>query len=191
MTAQFAADHAAVEQQRVQRQAGKTQAQAVEHRDHRHRLHLDAGLLVDLLDRDLARRVSDVGVPDGVEPHTGVGPLGEEELAALVGDDGGDGDLGRHVPLHALAHAAEPFVEQRVALGLFDRDVADVGRHLQHLLEALLLVEALGEAEAGAGHGGERLGPAEEVDGGRTEGLGHGGETNPRAHHAGRASPPR
>ena len=46
------------------------------------RLDLDAGLLVDLLDRDLARRVADVGVADRVEPHPGVGALGEQELAA-------------------------------------------------------------------------------------------------------------
>jgi len=32
--------------------------------------------------------------------------------------------------------------------------------------------------QAGAGHGGEGLRPAQEVDGGRAERLGHGGETN-------------
>ena len=54
MALQLAAEHAAVEQQRVQREAREAEAETVEHRDERHRLHLDAGLLVDLLHRDLA-----------------------------------------------------------------------------------------------------------------------------------------
>jgi hypothetical protein len=41
--------------------------------------------------------------------------------------------------------------------------VADVGGDLQDLLEALLLVEVLGEAEAGPGDAGERLGPAQQI----------------------------
>ena len=94
---ELAAEHAAVEQQRVQREAGEAEAQAVEHRDQRDRLHLDAGLLVDLLHRDLRRRVADVGVADRVQPHARVGALGEQELAALVADDGGDRDLRRDV----------------------------------------------------------------------------------------------
>ncbi len=180
MAPQLATDHAAREEQRVQRQAGETEAQAVEHRDQRHRLHLDAGLLVDLLDGDLARRVADIGVAHGIQPHPGIGALGEEELAALVPDDRRHRHLGGHVALHALTHGGQPLVEERVGLRLLDGGGTDVGRDLEHLLEALLLVEALGEPETGAGDGGERLRPAEEIDGGRAEGLGHGGETNPR-----------
>ena len=45
-----------------------------------------------------------------------------------------------------------------VALGLR----LDICCHLEDLLETLTLVEALGEAEAGAGDTGERLAPAQE-----------------------------
>ena len=38
----------------------------------------------------------------------------------------------------------------------------DVGRHLEDLLEALLLVEALGEAQPGAGDAREGLAPAQQ-----------------------------
>ena len=93
MAAELAAEHPAVEQQRVQRELREAEAQTVEHRDQRDRLHLDAGLLVHLFHRDLRRRVPDVGVADRVQPHAGVGALGEQELALLVADDGGDRDL--------------------------------------------------------------------------------------------------
>ena len=155
------------------------------------RLDLDAGLLVDLLHRDLGRRVADVGPADRVEPHPGVGPLGEQDLAAVVADDRRHRDLRGDVALHALADAAQPLVEQRVGLGFLDRDGADVGRDLQHLLEPLLLVEALGEPEAGAGDGGQGLRPAQQVDGGGAERLGHGRETNRPVRGARRASRPR
>ena len=177
MSVQLTADHPAVEQQGVERHVREAEAQAVEHGDERHRLALDAGLLVDLLDRDLAGRVADVGVAHGVEPHPGVGSLGEQQLTLVVGDDGRDRHLRRDVALHAPPDAEHPFLEQRVGLGLLDRHGPDVGRDLEHLLEALLLVEALGEAHARAGDGGEGLGPPEQVDGGGAERLGHGPET--------------
>ena len=43
---QLAADGPAVEHQRVERDAGEAEAQAVEHGDEPHRLALDAGLLL-------------------------------------------------------------------------------------------------------------------------------------------------
>src|SRR5262245_12609496 len=42
VTLQLAADHAAVEHERVERHPGEAEAQAVEHRDQRHGLDLDA-----------------------------------------------------------------------------------------------------------------------------------------------------
>src|SRR5262245_54483313 len=56
MSAQFAAEHAAVEQQRVQRERYEPEAEPVEHADERDRLDFDPGLLVHLLHRDLTRR---------------------------------------------------------------------------------------------------------------------------------------
>ena len=108
-------------------------------------LHLDAGLLVHLFHRNLRRRVADVGPPDRVQPHAGVGALGEQQLALLVPDDGGDRHLRRDVAGDALADRREPFVVTALGLGLFDRRGANVGRDLEHLVEALLLVEALRE----------------------------------------------
>ena len=179
MTLELTADHPAVEQQGVEREAGEPEAEAVEHGDDRNRLALDARLLEDLFHRDLTGRVPHIGVADRVEPHSGVGALGEEQFAPLVADDRRDRDLRRHVALDALAHARQPLVVERFAFGFLDRDVADVGRDLEDLLEPFLLVQALGEPEPGPGDGGEGLRPAEEIDGGGTEGLGQGGETNP------------
>ena len=66
--------------------------------------------------------------------------------------------------------------------------------HAQHLLEALPLVEALGEAEPGAGDAGQRLAPAQQVPGevarlgpllheldpsGEASALGHGVQHGP------------
>ena len=157
--------HPTVEQDGVHRQPGEAETQAVEAGDERLHLDLDARLLVDLLHRDLGRRVADVGPADRVEPHPRVGPLGEQDLRVGVGDDRRDRDLRGDVPGDALADRRQPLVEQRVGLGLLDRRGPDVGRDLEHLLEALLLVEALGEAEPGAGDGRQRLGPTQEVDG--------------------------
>ena len=119
--------------------------------------------------RDLGRRVADVGPPGRVEPDAGVGPLHQQELPAVVADDRADGHLRRDVAGHALADRLQPLLHEVVLLapdleGVVGRGL-DVGRHLQHLLVALLLVEALGEAQTGAGDAGQRLAPAEEVAG--------------------------
>src|SRR5581483_6663601 len=54
----------------------------------------------------------------------------------------------------------------------------DVRRHPQDLFETLTLVEALGEAEAGAGDGRQALAPAEQLPG-RHGGV-HRAEATPR-----------
>ena len=150
MALQLAAEHPAVEHERVERNAREAEAQAVEHGDERDGLDLDARLLVDLLHRHLRRRVPDVSPSDRVQPHTRVGPLREQDLTGLVGDHGGDRDLRCHITGDPVPHGRQPLLEQGVALGLLDRGRPNVGRDLQHLLEALLLVEALREPEAGA-----------------------------------------
>ena len=167
MTLQLAADHAAVEHDRVHRHAREAETQPVEHGDQAHRLALDPGLLEHFLHRDLRRRVPDVGPADRVQPPTGVGALGEQDLLALVAHDRRDRDLRGDVAGDAFADRVQPLLEEHVALGLVDRGGADVGRDLQHLLEPLALVEALREAEAGARDARERLGPSEQVGGGR------------------------
>src|SRR5918994_949835 len=69
---QLAADGAAGEDERVQRDAGEPEPQAVEHGDEALGHAFDAGLLADLLHRHLGRRVAHVGPPRRVEPDTGV-----------------------------------------------------------------------------------------------------------------------
>ena len=101
-----AADRLAVEHERVQRDAGEAEAQAVEHGDEPHDLAVDAGLLAHLLHRHLGRRVADVGPARRVEPHARVGPLHEQDLAVVVADHRADGDLRRHVAGHAVADRA-------------------------------------------------------------------------------------
>ena len=134
------------------------------------RLALDAGLLGDLLHRDLGRRVADVGPTGRVQPDARVGALHEQHLAAVVADDGADRDLRRHVAGHPLADALEPLLHEVIGLALergvvleLDRGRLDVGGDVEHLLEALLLVEVLREAEAGAGDGGQRLAPSRQI----------------------------
>ena len=122
-----------------------------------------ARLLLHLLHRHLRRRVADVGPSRGVEPHARVGPLHQEDLARLVAHDRPDGHLGRHVPGHALPDVGQPLIDQGVGVGPVAGGDPDVGRHPQDLLEALPLVEAGGEAEAGAGDGGQRLAPSQQV----------------------------
>ena len=77
------AEHPAVEHERVHGDVCEAEAQPVEHRDQRHRLALDAGLLEHFLHRDLGCRVPDVGPADRVQPPTGIGALGEQDLAVL------------------------------------------------------------------------------------------------------------
>ncbi len=152
-----------MEHERVQREAGEAEPETVEHRDERQHLDLDARLLEHLLDRHLGRRVPDVGPADGVEPDAGVGALGEEDLARVVAHHGRDRDLRGDVARDALADRGEPLLEERVGFGLFERAGADVGRDLENLLEALALVQALREAEAGACDARERLGPPQQI----------------------------
>src|SRR4029079_4988031 len=55
---------------------------------------------------------------------------------------------------------------QHLGLELVTRGHADVGRHLEHFFEALLFVEALGEAETGPCDRGQCLAPAQQIVGG-------------------------
>ncbi len=172
------ADRPAVEHQRVERDAGEAEAQAVEHGDELHDLALDAGLLVHLLHRHLAGRVADVGPAGRVEPDARVGPLDQQDLAGVVADHRAHRHLRRLVAGHAVADRVHPLVHQ-----LVDREVAagrhpHVGRDGQHLLEPLPLVEVLGEAEPGAGDAGQRLAPPDEVLGRRRRAAGSAGATH-------------
>ncbi len=81
-----------------------------------------------------------------------------------------DRHLGGDVAGDALAHRAQPLLDQAVGVlgtvcALVDRH-PDVGGHPEHLFEPFLLVEGLGEAEAGPGDAGQGLAPAEELLGG-------------------------
>ena len=127
---------------------------------------IDAGLLLHLLHHDLGRRVAHVAPAGRVEPDARVGALNQQQLALVVADGGTDRDLGGDVARDALADGVHPLLHQStgvvgvlvLAVGLG----ADVRRHLQDLLEALLLVEALGEAEPCAGDAREGLAPAQQ-----------------------------
>ena len=169
MGLELAADGPAVEEHHVHAEAGEAHAQAVDDAEELHRLALDAGLLPHLLERDLDRRVADVGPAGRVEPDAGVGPLDQEQATLVVADDGPHGHLRGDVAGHALAHRLEPLLDEVVLLPPHLQRVVgrglDVGGHLQDLLVALPLVEALGEAEPGPGDAGQRLAPADEVPG--------------------------
>ena len=91
---------------------------AVDHREHALRLALDAGLLEHLLDRDLGRRVADVGPPGRVQPDARVGALHEQQLPVVVADDGADRDLRRDVAGHAVADRLQPLLHEVVLLAL-------------------------------------------------------------------------
>ena len=84
MALQLAADHAAVEHDRVHRHAREAEAQPVEHRDQRtgsHSMPVSSSTsFIAISDA----RVADVGPADRVQPPTGVGALGEQDLLALV-----------------------------------------------------------------------------------------------------------
>jgi hypothetical protein len=81
-----------------------------------HRLALDAGLLLDLLHRHLGRRVADVGPSGRVQPDARVGPLHEQQLAAVVADDGADRHLRGDVAGHAFADVLQPLLHEVVGL---------------------------------------------------------------------------
>ena len=107
----------------------------------------------DLLDRDLGRRVADVGPPGRIQPDAAVGALHEQDLAGLVAHDRADRDLRRHVAGHTLADRLHPLLHEVVLFAAHLQRVVgrglDVGGDVQHLFEALPFVQALGEAEAG------------------------------------------
>ena len=105
-----------------------------------------------------AGRVADVGPPGRVQPDAGVGALHQQDLTVVVADHRADRHLRRDVAGHALADRLHPLLDEVVGLaahleGLVGRRL-DVGGDLQHLLVALPLVEALGEAQPGAGDAG-------------------------------------
>src|SRR5207248_10505547 len=84
-------------------------------------------------------------------------------LAFVVADDGADGDLGGDIAGHPAADGLHPLLEQDLGLELVAGGDPHVGRHLQDLLEALPLVEALGEAQPGAGDARQRLAPPDQI----------------------------
>ena len=163
MALELPARDPALEHERVQGHARETEADAVEHGDEAHGFDVHTRLLLDLLHRHLCRGVSDVGPARGVQPHAEVGPLDEQDLALVVADDGADGDLRCDVAGHALAYRLQPLLDEDLGLQLVAGRHPDVGGHLQHLLEPLTLVEALGEPEPGPGDGRQRLAPAQQV----------------------------
>ncbi len=175
-------DRRAVEHEHVHPEAREPHPLAVDHRQHPLRFAQDPGLLGHLFHRDLGRRVADVGPPGRVQPDPRVGALDEEQLAAFVADDGADRDLGRHVAGHAFADALEPFLHEMIGLALergvvleLDRGRLDVGRDVEHLLEALLLVEVLREPETGSCDRGQRLAPSSKIAGVHVAGC-HAGQ---------------
>src|ERR687897_189656 len=159
MGLELAAQRPAQEHQAVQRDAREPEAQAVEQGDELHRLATDAGLLVDLLHGDLARRVADVGPARRVEPDAAVGPLHQQDPALVVVHHRPHRHLGGDVAAHPLADALHPLVDEVLGVELLVRlgGRADVAGHGQHLVEPLAFVEALREAQARAALGlGER-----------------------------------
>ena len=85
---QLPTDRPALEDERVERDPGEAESQAVEDRDQPNGLGLDPGLLEHLFDDDLGGGVADVGPSGRVEPDTRVRPLHEEHLALVVADHG-------------------------------------------------------------------------------------------------------
>ncbi len=170
MRSELASGRGAVEQQHVHGEAGEPHALAVDHGEQLHRLAHDAGLLGDLLDGHLGRRVADVGPAGRVQPEPRVGTLHEEDLAPIVADDRTDRHLRRHVARHVDPDRLHPLLDEVSVLTPLlageqhvVRRHLDVGGHPQHLLEALALVEVLGEAETGAGDRRQRLAPPHQV----------------------------
>ena len=167
MSFELAARGTAVEHERVERHAGEPHPQAIDDSDETERLAVDAGLLLDLLHRDLGRRVADVGPAGGIQPDPRVRALHQQDLAQLVPDHSADGDLRGHVSRHAFTDAVEPFLHEVPGLSahfevLVSRR-ADVRCDLEHLLEPLSLVEALREAESRPRDSRQRLTPTQEV----------------------------
>ena len=92
--------------------------------------------------------------------------------SSVVADDGRDRDFRRDVARHALADHAEPLLDLPVVIELAPTGrVRDVGRDREHLFEALLLVQALRESEAGARDARQRFGPSMQIERGGAAGL--------------------
>ena len=98
------------------------------------------------------------------------------------------GDLRRHVPGHPFADALEPLLHEVIGLALergvvleLGRGRLDVGRDVEHLLEALLLVQVLREPEAGSGDRGQRLAPSSQIAGVEVAGCHVGQPIRPRS----------
>ena len=167
---QLAADGPAVEHQeysgmrvKPRRSPSSTAMHALGHA-------LDAGLLAHLLHRHLGRRVADVGPARRVQPHAGVGPLHEEDLAWSSLHDRADRRLRGDVAGDALADAAiHSSTSARSRARRRPRSGRMSAATCEHLLEALPLVQALGEAEPGPGDAGERLAPPHQVLAGRRQ----------------------
>src|SRR3984957_20123397 len=165
-----AADGSALEHQRVEGDAGHADPQTIEDGDQPLHLYLDPGLLFDLLDHHLCRRIANVRPPGGIEPDPRIGPLDQEHLVLAVAHRSPDGHLGGHVAGDALAHCGEPLLDQTVGvLRTLDALVggdADVGGDAEDLLESLLLIEGFRKGETGPGDCRQRLAPPEELFGG-------------------------
>ena len=150
---QLAADGPAVEHQRVQRDAGE--AAGAGRRARRCSCTTSHSMPVSSCTSFTATsrgRVADVGPPGRVEPHAGVGPLDQQDLALVVADHGADRHLRGLVAGHARGRPTSSTRATSV-VGVVGAAGGDphVGGDGQHLLEALLLVEALGEARGRCG----------------------------------------
>ncbi len=199
MRLEHSSDRAELEDERVQRDLGEPDAQAIQHHYQSLRLDLDPGLLTDFLDGDLGSGVPDVGPAGRIQPDSGVAALDEEDLPLLVADDRSYGDLGRDVSRNARADCAEPLMDiscgvfVRARLTVVDQTTGsgspDLASDVQYLLETLPFVEALREAEPSPGDCSQRLTPPHEVPG-RGCVVGHSPDATPRAPRLGTAGAP-
>ena len=163
-----------MEQQHVHPEPAEPHPLTVDHTEQSQRLALDAGLLLDLLDRDLGGRVADVGPSGGVQPDPRILALHEQQLVGVVAHDRSDRHLRRDVAGHAFADRLHPLLHEVVGLPCdlvllveFAGRGLDVAGDVEHLFEALTLVQALREAEPRASDRGERLAPSGKVAGAR------------------------
>src|ERR1019366_2954993 len=158
MRLEFPAYRSEVEYERVEGYLGEAETQAVEHHDESYGLNLDAGLLEDLLDRHLDRRVTHVGPAGRIQPDSGVRALDQQYLVLLVADNGANRELRSHVTGDALVHVSHPLEDElgrftgRHRLALAKKGGGghrtNVARHVQELLVAFAVEKVLGEREA-------------------------------------------
>ena len=160
-----------MEHDRVQRHGREPEAHAVVNAEDLHDLALDAGLLEHLLDRDLRRRIADVGPPRRIEPVPGIGPLDQQDLPTVVAHDCADRDLRRDVARHPRAHRLQPLRPQLGRRQVVTGRMAHVRGDVQHLFETFPLVLALREPEAGSGDARQRLAPTNQLCGIHAFGL--------------------